>query len=76
MSDFNMFRPRMLNWIFSKIYGTSVITSYGCFIKFDTKIFELLLNSQDLSTTTFGCNVFGLGRRQCYQILFLAKLGD
>ena len=76
MSDFNMFRSRILNWIFSKIYDTSVITSYGCFIKFDTKIFELLLNPQDLSTTTSGCNVFDLGRRQYYRILFLTKPGD
>ena len=62
ISIFNIFGPRMLNWIFSKIYSTSVITSYGSFIKFDTKIFELLLNPQDLSTTTSGSYIFGFSR--------------
>ena len=52
MSNFYMLCPRVLNWIFGKVDGTSVITPNRDLVLPNAKILKLLLDPQHLSTAT------------------------
>ena len=55
----NMFCPRVLNWIFSKIYRTGVVTFYWDERELKIKIFQLLFHPQYLCTTIAHGNILG-----------------
>jgi hypothetical protein len=73
MSDLNVLRLVVLNWIMSNLDGTLVITQEWNLVVMNSIVLQRLPNPKELSTTTCRGHVLGFGGGERHTILLLGR---
>lgn len=74
--NLNLFAPRVLDRVFSRIYGTCIVIFYWDEIIMKIKIFQWLFQPQYLCITISDGNLLGFRGWQSCRVLFLIKPRD